>query len=106
MGEAVRRRRTRTEPFMQLGRTAKPMPLMPQQAPSRVAEAGGVKAIELAHMFDEIAMVVPPPEDAKGLPGLEGGLDTASLPRWLRRLGAAAQQRCAAGTVRPSERKL
>jgi serpin B len=80
---------TRTEPFTQLDGKKRSTPLMHQRAYFAVVERGGVQAIDLPYVGDEVGMVVFLPRAANALPRFEARLTDRDLASWFGALDAA-----------------
>lgn len=83
---------TKIEPFTQLNGDRVPIPLMRQQSRFRVLQQGGVRAILLPYVGNEVEMAVFLPDSATGLPKFEQRLTARALSDWLDRLAAAGER--------------
>jgi len=80
---------TKTEPFTLLDGKKQSTPLMHQRAHFTVVERGGVQAIDLPYVGDEVSMVVFLPRAADRLPKFEARLTDQQLTSWFGALDAA-----------------
>ncbi|MBX3221101.1 MAG: serpin family protein [Labilithrix sp.] len=79
-------KRTRDEPFMTTPTSSKPVPTMHQVAHVRLAQADGVKVLELPYKGGAASLLVALPDRVDGLAALEASLSNATLDGWTRRL--------------------
>jgi serpin B len=77
---------TSPAPFQVAPGTEKPVPTMHRLSTLRLSRQAGLMALELPYKGREMSMLVVLPDDARGLPALEGALNAASYDAIVRGL--------------------